>query len=40
MTHQILFTVSHSLYNNELGEAAGVAIGKALATNTSLQTLL
>ena len=29
-----------SLYNNNLGEKTGIALGKALETNTSLQTLM
>ena len=29
----------YSLWDNELGEQTGVALGKALETNTSLQNL-
>ena len=39
MTHQILFSLSCSLASNNLGEQTGVALGKALETNTSLQKL-
>ena len=39
MTHQYASLLSCSLDENRLGEQAGVAIGKALATNTSLQKL-
>ena len=38
MTHPMPFSPC-SLWNNNLGEEAGVAFGKALETNTSLQTL-
>ena len=31
---------SRSLENNSIGEAGGVAMGKALATNSSLQELV
>ena len=34
-----VFPLSCSLHNNNLGEQTGIALGKALETNTSLQHL-
>ena len=39
MTHPTISPLSCSLMRNKLGEQAGVAFGKALETNTSLQNL-
>ena len=38
MTHQYYFRPC-SLYDNDLGEVGGIAVAKALETNTSLQNL-
>ena len=39
MTHPQCFPLSYSLLGNDLGEQTGIALGKALETNTSLQVL-
>ena len=39
MTYPILSPLSCSLEGNQLGEETGIALGKALETNTSLQKL-
>ena len=37
MTHPTVFPLSCSLSQNNLGEQTGIALGKALETNTSLK---
>ena len=39
MTYPMLSPLSCSLFGNNLGEQTGVALGKALETNTSLKEL-